>query len=78
MIILIEGNEGNDIIYGLGGNDILRGGAGSDIIDGGLGNDILTGDDGIKLLMKIYLFSKGMQVIYLILEKTLLQTFKLV
>ncbi|HAT2158531.1 TPA: type I secretion C-terminal target domain-containing protein, partial [Legionella pneumophila] len=42
----INGNDGNDILIGLGGNDILNGGNGDDILAGGAGNDTLDGGAG--------------------------------
>ncbi len=35
----VEGNAGDDVLYGMGGDDLLRGGAGNDTLDGGDGND---------------------------------------
>lgn len=43
---VINGDEGNDKLYGGSGNDILTGGDGDDILIGGLGNDTLTGGAG--------------------------------
>lgn len=46
----INGDAGDDIIYGHGGNDILDGGADNDVLYGGDGNDTInggTGDDDI-------------------------------
>ncbi|MDF1832041.1 MAG: Ig-like domain-containing protein, partial [Porticoccaceae bacterium] len=51
----LNGDGGNDRLYGyggadtlngLGGNDILRGGSGSDTVNGGTGNDIIIGGTG--------------------------------
>ncbi|MBC7162525.1 MAG: VWA domain-containing protein, partial [Immundisolibacter sp.] len=42
----INGNDGNDILLGLGGNDTLNGGNGNDILAGGAGDDKLNGGDG--------------------------------
>lgn len=42
----INGNAGNDRIYGVAGNNFLRGGKGEDFIMGGTGDDILNGNFG--------------------------------
>jgi peptidyl-prolyl cis-trans isomerase B (cyclophilin B) len=56
---IINGNEGNDTLIGLGGFDYLRGGKGSDslaggensdVLNGNLDNDTLNGDAGNDLL----------------------------
>ncbi|NWL80572.1 hypothetical protein DM872_27345, partial [Pseudomonas taiwanensis] len=47
---LIQGGDGNDILYGQGGNDQLIGGNGNDILFGGTGTDTLTGGKGSDLL----------------------------
>ncbi|WP_211286136.1 peroxidase family protein [Roseovarius confluentis] len=39
----LNGNGGDDLLYGNGGNDVLNGGAGFDLLDGGGGNDVLNG-----------------------------------
>ena len=44
--VLIEGGDGNDIIWSSAGNDVLRGGAGNDIINAGAGDDLVSGDGG--------------------------------
>lgn len=43
---VINGQRGNDTLWGLGGNDTLRGGLGDDNLYGGRGADILTGGLG--------------------------------
>ena len=45
----VEGNAGNDMLYGMGGNDVLRGGTGNDVLDGGDGDDIfeVLGSEGM-------------------------------
>jgi hypothetical protein len=43
---VINGNAGNDRIYGVAGNNFLRGGKGEDFIMGGIGDDILNGNFG--------------------------------
>ncbi|WP_327196220.1 tandem-95 repeat protein [Vibrio fluvialis] len=48
---ILNGGDGNDILYGQGGDDTLNGGAGNDILIGGYGNDILTGGDGHDLFV---------------------------
>ncbi len=56
---IIEGTEGDDVlygtagpdaIYGYGGNDTLHGGAGDDVLYGGAGDDRLYGDSGNDVL----------------------------
>ncbi|GLK90569.1 hypothetical protein GCM10017655_36330 [Pseudomonas turukhanskensis] len=43
----LNGNDGNDILIGLGGTDTLNGGNGNDILAGGAGNDALNGGNGV-------------------------------
>ncbi|NCQ88740.1 MAG: type I secretion C-terminal target domain-containing protein, partial [Alphaproteobacteria bacterium] len=43
---LINGDEGDDNLYGQEGNDTINGGDGNDLLHGQLGNDILNGGDG--------------------------------
>ncbi|MES2677874.1 MAG: peptidoglycan DD-metalloendopeptidase family protein [Pseudomonadota bacterium] len=43
---VLWGNDGDDILNGEEGNDNLQGGKGNDIIDGGNGDDIIKGYDG--------------------------------
>ncbi|MBQ4827644.1 hypothetical protein J4729_24460, partial [Leisingera sp. HS039] len=38
---VLQGNYGNDTLYGGGGNDVLDGGHGEDTLKGGAGNDLL-------------------------------------
>ncbi|NBB83653.1 MAG: hypothetical protein GVY28_09640 [Alphaproteobacteria bacterium] len=42
----LEGNAGDDRLYGAGGVDTLRGGDGDDVLDAGAGDDVLRGNDG--------------------------------
>ncbi|GJA07685.1 hypothetical protein KAM333_31130 [Aeromonas caviae] len=42
----LNGNGGDDVLYGGNANDTLNGGAGNDILFGGAGNDILDGGIG--------------------------------
>lgn len=42
----LNGDAGDDQIYGYGGNDILNGGVGSDLLFAGAGNDTLNGGAG--------------------------------
>ena len=44
--VSINGEAGNDTLWGSNGNDTLNGGAGDDTISGGAGNDTLTGGSG--------------------------------
>ena len=44
--VTINGEAGNDTLWGSNGNDIINGGAGNDTIFGGAGNDTLTGGAG--------------------------------
>jgi hypothetical protein len=43
---VIEGQDGNDTLFGLAGDDDLRGGDGNDVLDGGAGIDDLAGGIG--------------------------------
>lgn len=43
---VLDGNDGNDKLFGLAGDDELLGGKGNDHLDGGDGDDLLDGDDG--------------------------------
>ena len=45
----INGQSGNDVLWGGISNDTLNGGAGSDSINGGLGNDLLIGGPGTNI-----------------------------
>ena len=47
--LTINGDLGNDIIYGSGGSDVINGGADDDLIYGRGGADILTGGDGADI-----------------------------
>ena len=44
--ILLNGGDGNDVLFGGSGNDVLNGGIGNDWLDGGEGSDSLTGGTG--------------------------------
>ena len=46
MGVTVNGEAGNDVLWGGLFNDTLNGGLGNDIINGNMGNDILTGGDG--------------------------------
>jgi Ca2+-binding RTX toxin-like protein len=46
----IDGNQGNDLIYGRAGNDTLTGNTGDDTIYGGSGNDTISGNGGLDNL----------------------------
>lgn len=48
--MILEGGQGNDLIFGGSGADILRGGAGTDFLYGNAGADTLSGDDGDDFL----------------------------
>ena len=61
---IVEGDEGDNVIYGSNlddrlyghdGDDVLRGGEGNDVLVGGRGNNILIGGDGDDA----YFFNKG-------------------
>jgi Ca2+-binding RTX toxin-like protein len=43
---LIDGRQGDDVLFGRGGNDTLLGGAGRDVLEGGIGADIIDGGFG--------------------------------
>lgn len=47
---LIQGNGGNDTLFGLLGDDELQGNSGRDILKGGTGDDLLSGGDGRDIL----------------------------
>jgi Ca2+-binding RTX toxin-like protein len=42
----LEGDDGNDSLYGNAGDDVLIGDTGNDYLNGGLGKDILLGGPG--------------------------------
>jgi hypothetical protein len=44
--IVLEGGNGNDVLWSSVGLDLLQGGAGNDRIDGGKGNDVEQGGEG--------------------------------
>ncbi|KIY37638.1 hypothetical protein TZ03_26805, partial [Pseudomonas sp. 10-1B] len=48
---LLNGGNGNDILFGQGGNDTLDGGKGNDILLGGSGDDTLIGGQGNDILI---------------------------
>ncbi|EAW4594029.1 hypothetical protein GOO54_002715, partial [Salmonella enterica] len=52
---VLNGQAGNDTLYGGEGNDTLNGGDGDDFLVGGTGNDILRGGAGNDT----YLFNRG-------------------
>lgn len=43
---VIDGGDGDDVLYGYGGLDVIDGGNGDDILVGGAGGSNLTGGDG--------------------------------
>jgi len=47
--VAINGEAGNDILWGSNGNDIIDGGTGDDSIFGGTGSDTLTGGTGADI-----------------------------
>ncbi len=49
--LIIQGSNGNDIIWSGAGNDLIEGGYDSDILNGGLGNDIIDGGIHNDILM---------------------------
>jgi Ca2+-binding RTX toxin-like protein len=42
----LRGNEGRNILWGLGGADVINGAGGDDDLDGGDGGDVLAGEGG--------------------------------
>jgi len=44
--VSINGEEGNDTLWGSNGDDVIDGGEGNDTLFGGAGDDTLTGGDG--------------------------------
>ncbi|WP_432470961.1 DUF4347 domain-containing protein [Amphritea sp. HPY] len=49
--VTIEGNEGDDSIYGSAHNDDISGNDGSDLIIAGLGEDLISGDKGDDIIL---------------------------
>ena len=47
----LQGNDANNVIYGLGGDDYLSGVKGDDYLNGGTGNDLLYGGTGKDTLI---------------------------
>ncbi|MGF1500572.1 MAG: calcium-binding protein [Paracoccaceae bacterium] len=47
---LIRGNDGANVLKGLGSDDRIEGREGDDRIDGGRGNDLLNGEEGLDTL----------------------------
>lgn len=47
---LVNGTDGDDVIFGLGGKDTIRGFKGNDILCGGRGDDTLRGGKGTDIL----------------------------
>ncbi|RJF89912.1 hypothetical protein D3874_08015 [Oleomonas cavernae] len=47
---MLDGGDGDDLLYGAQDNDELVGGAGVDTLDGNSGNDVLVGGLGADLL----------------------------
>ncbi|MBE0484227.1 MAG: hypothetical protein IBX52_12080, partial [Bacterioplanes sp.] len=45
-VMVMQGTEGNDTLYGYATDDVLHGGAGRDFLYGGAGDDELHGGDG--------------------------------
>ena len=52
---VVNGNAGDNFLFGLDGNDTINGGSGDDVLDGGADDDILTGGSGDDE----YRFGKG-------------------
>ncbi|RYC74060.1 Bifunctional hemolysin/adenylate cyclase [Candidatus Nanosynsacchari sp. TM7_ANC_38.39_G1_1] len=64
LYTLIDGDAGNDTLWGNAGNDTLYGGTGNDTLEGNAGNDTLVGGTGNDRLEggegnDAYVFSKG-------------------
>ncbi len=47
---IINGGDGNDILYGVSGDDQIHGGRGNDELNGNSGDDVLYGNDGADVL----------------------------
>ena len=63
-MMVMQGTEGNDTLYGYATDDVLHGGAGNDTLYGGAGDDELHGDDGDDYLdggagSDVYWFERG-------------------
>ncbi|WP_301103425.1 putative Ig domain-containing protein [Propionivibrio sp.] len=48
--VLLDGGNGNDVLWASAGNDAIQGGAGSDKLYGGAGKDLLIGGAGSDIL----------------------------
>lgn len=46
ILLVLNGEAGDDLIAGSNGQDVITGGLGNDVIRGGLGNDSVSGDEG--------------------------------
>ena len=50
--LVVEGNEGDDVLIGGAGNDTLLGQANDDVLVGGPGLDVLDGGTGDNVLIQ--------------------------
>ncbi len=57
---VINGNTGNNDLFGFAGNDTMNGGAGADLLDGGTGGDTMSGGAGND----IYIVDSGADSIF--------------
>ena len=47
--MILNGEAGNDVLWGAESDDMLDGGTGNDILNGSAGDDILTGGSGFDI-----------------------------
>lgn len=52
MSLLLDGEDGDDVLVGSDGNDTLQGGLGDDVLNGGPGLDVLDGGPGDNVLIQ--------------------------
>lgn len=50
VVLMLNGNDGNDTLFGGPMNDVINGGSGADVVSGGAGEDVIDGGSGIDFL----------------------------